>query len=143
MEARATFDDVNLILRLYELRREEKLRTARQWFFANFKADTLEELRALCPPGSDQDAYCRMVISYWDMAASFLTSGVLNKDLFFQGTTEMLMVWEKIRLLAPQMREAYHNPTMFANLETASGAFIQWMNKRAPEAYAALSARVR
>src|SRR5581483_3473763 len=56
-----TFDDVNLILRLYEMRREERLRAARAWFIANFKPRTLQEFDALCPPGSDANASFRMV----------------------------------------------------------------------------------
>ena len=143
MEVQSTFDDVNLILRLYELRREAKLRAARQWFGSSFKAKNMDEMAALCPPGSEQDAYFRMVISYWEMAASFITSGVLNRELFFQSGGELLFVWEKVKDLVPQVREAYKNPAAYKNLETAAGEFIQWMNKRAPEAYAAFSDRIR
>jgi len=84
MSQRATYDDANLVLRLYELRRDEKLRAARDWFSTEFKAKNMEEARALMPPGSQSNAYFRMVTSYWDMVASFITSGVLHEELFFR-----------------------------------------------------------
>lgn len=143
MEAQATYDDVNLILRLYELRREAKMREARKWFGESFRAKNLEELGALCPQGSEQNAYFRMVIGYWDMAASFITSGVLSQELFFQNGQEMLFVWERIRDLVPEVRQAYKSPHMLKNMETVANAFIQWMKKQSPETYPAFSARVR
>jgi hypothetical protein len=143
METHATYDDVNLILHLYELRREEKLRKAREWFMQSFKARNMEGFGTLCPQGSDANAYARMVISYWDMAASFMTSGVLNEDLFFQSGRELLFVWERVRELVPQMRETYKDPNYAKNLETVAGDYINWLNRRSPEAYAAFSSRVR
>jgi hypothetical protein len=143
MEAHATYDDVNLILRLFELRREQKLRAARDWFSKSFKASSLDELATLCPLGSEENAYFRMVISYWEMVASFITSGVLNQELFFQSGGEMLFVWERFKHLVPETRERYKNPALYRNLETVANAFVQWMSKSAPEAYATFSARVR
>ncbi len=143
METQPTYDDVNLVLRLYELRREARMREAREWFAMNFKATNPDELAALCPMGSKESAFFRMVISYWEMVASFITSGVLNQELFYQSGGEMLFVWERFKVLVPQTRAIYKNPTLYKNLETVANAFIQWMNKQAPEAYAAYSARVR
>ena len=71
MEPKATHDDVNLILRLYEIRREEKLRKARGWFAKSFKATTMDEFQTLCPLGSETHSYYLMVTSYWEMLASF------------------------------------------------------------------------
>src|SRR5258708_2817486 len=86
----ATYEDANLLLRLYELRREDKLRQARDWFTKKFKVSTLEEFQKLCPQGSEEHAYFRMVTSYWDMAASFVTGGVLHEELFMQNSREIL-----------------------------------------------------
>src|SRR5271163_4655080 len=83
MDQQATYDDVKLVLQLYEMRREEKLREARKWF-AKFNARTWAEKNELCPPGSDQDAFFRMVVTYWEMVASFITAGVLHQELFLQ-----------------------------------------------------------
>jgi hypothetical protein len=141
--ARATYDDVNLVIRLYELRRDERLREARRWFAASFKAKTLDEFHALCPGGSEPNESYRMVVTYWDMVASFLTSGVVNQELFFQSGGELLFVWERVRDVVPQLREANNNPQQFKNLEQAAVAFVEWWNKQAPGAYAAFSKRIR
>ena len=143
MESRGTYDDVNLIMRHYELRREEKLRKARAWFGSSFKARTLEEFNKLCPPGSEENAYYRMVITYWEMVASFVTSGVLNQTLFFQSGRELLFVWEKVRELLPQVRETYADPTVSRNMETVAQSYIAWLKSQSPEAYTAFSNRVR
>jgi hypothetical protein len=143
MEAQATYDDVNLILRLFELRREQKMRAARDWFAQHFKAANLDEVATLCPLGSEENAYLRMVMSYWEMAASFITGGVLNQELFFQSGGELLFVWERLKHLLPETREKYKNPTLYRNLETVALSYIQWMNKNAPAAYEAFSTRLR
>ena len=81
MTSCATYDDVNLVLRLYDLRREERMREARRaWSVANFHAKSLEKLNETCPPGANENASFRMVVTYWDMAASFITGGVLQQE---------------------------------------------------------------
>ena len=110
MAIQATYDDANLILRLYELRRDEKLRKAREWFAANFVASSEEDILRIAPPGSQENAYMRMVISYWEMVASFVTSGVLNQDVYFQSGGELLYVWERLREVVPAHRAFTKNP---------------------------------
>ena len=139
MTNQATYDDANLCLRLYELRREDTMRKARQWFFG-FNASTLEEMQKTAPMGSQENAYFRMVTSYWDMAATFVTSGVLNEELFLQTSGEALFVWEKIRTLVPGMREANKMPQYLSNLESVANAAIKRMG---PEAYQSFSDRIR
>jgi hypothetical protein len=121
----ATYDDANLLLRLYELRREEKLRQARDWFSKNFHAKTVEEFQKLCPLGSQENAYFRMVTSYWDMAASFVTNGVLHRDLFVQNSRELLFVWIRISDIIPGWRERMGNPNISRNLETIANGMIE------------------
>jgi hypothetical protein len=142
MPTQATYEDANLILSLYELRREEKLRTARAWFVKSFKPQSFGHIRELCPPGSDQDAYVRMVTSYWDMVASFVASGVLNFDLFASSGAELLLVWTRIRKIAPEVREAFKSPRAYQNLEKVGQMMIDRMNADNPEAYAAFEQRV-
>jgi hypothetical protein len=139
----ATYEDANLILRLYELRRDEKLREARSWFAQNFSATTFEDLQRIAPMGSQENAYVRMVVSYWEMAASFITAGVLNQDLFFQSTGELLVVWERLRELLPAFRQATKDPQAWANIEQVGTEYAKWMEAKSPEAYAAFQAMVR
>jgi hypothetical protein len=144
MSSPATHDDVNLILRLYELRREEKMRQARDWFAKSFRARNLEELAKLCPPGYDTNTYFRMVTSYWEMVASFVTAGVLNEELLFQSGLELLFVWERIRELVPHLRESYKNEGQFRNLEQVAVRFAEMLRQNGgPDAYMAFSQRVR
>jgi hypothetical protein len=117
--AQSTYDDANLILRLYDLRREDKMRTARNWFVANFRCQSMAEMVELCPPGTEANAYFRQVVSYWDMAGSFVNSGVLNADLFFMNTREILLVWERVRPLIAEMRTTFKDPSYLGNLEKA------------------------
>jgi len=137
-----THHDVDVILKLYELRREDRMRKARAWLFG-YKATNTAEHQAACPPGSDQEAYYRMVTSYWDMAASFVTSGAIHKDLFLQNAGELLFVWEKTKGTIADSRKAIGNPKYLANLETVAQAMIDNMNNADPKAYDKFSARVR
>ena len=129
-ERPATYDDANLLLRLYELRREDKLRQARDWFNKNFHANNLEELSKICPTGSQEHAYFRMVWSYWEMAASFVTSGVLQRELFMQNSREMLFVWIRMSDVVPAMREAQKNAEIARNIETLANAMIEQEKQR-------------
>jgi hypothetical protein len=140
---RPTYHDVDLILRLYDMRREMRMREARRWFAAHFKVKTLEEFNVACPPGSEPNASYRMLTTYWEMVASFITNGVLNEELFFQSNREFLFVWERVRDVLPELRKAMTSPIELLNLETISSAYIQWWNRRAPGAYEAFSKRVR
>jgi hypothetical protein len=143
MHARATYDDARLILSLYETRREERLRKARAWFAGSFKPRSLDDFAALCPPGSDENASYRMVTTYWEMVASFVTSGVLSQELFFQSGRELLLVWERLREILPALREKNKDPFAYANLEAVATAYVEYLDRRAPGTYAAFSARQR
>ena len=142
MPTPATYDDANLCLRLYELRREDKLRQARAWFAQNCAAETLEDLNRIAPPGSQENTYMRMVTSYWDMAAALVVSGVLNQELFFETNPECLFVWERLRHVVPEFRQAFKNPRAYHNLEIVGNAFMKHMEAAGPEALPAFQARI-
>jgi hypothetical protein len=139
----ATHEDAKLLLQLYEMRREPRLREARRWFAASFRATTFEELMSLCPPGSEENASYRMVTSYWELVASFVTSGVLNQELFFQSGRELLFCWTRIRELTPRVRAQNKSPIEWKNLEIVGNAFIEWWTAQAPDAYAAFRDRIK
>lgn len=133
MKNPATYDDANLILRLYELRREDKLREARRWMASAPQFTSREHWLEYCPPGSEENAYYRMVTTYWNMAASFVANGVLNPELFYQGNNmEILFVWEKVRKLVPIDRELNKNPLHLKNMETVALGFIAYLEQHAP-----------
>ena len=139
----ASHEDANLILRLYELRREEKMRTARTWFVQSFHPKSLEEFRKLCPQDTPENAYFRQMVTYWEMAASFLNSGVLHKELFYRSGMEMLFVYERMRTLIPEFRQSRSNPFLYGELEKAAKEMIEWLNSQSPDTYPAFSKMVR
>ena len=135
-----TYEDAELLLKLYDLRREERLRVARAWFIGNFSARTLAEAVEKYPAGSDQNAYYRMVGTYWDMAASFVVRGILHEELFFEASGEMLAVWEKMQDFIFDLRTVRKNPALYRNLEKGAIKYIAWLDHQAPEAYEGLKA---
>jgi hypothetical protein len=143
MTQRPTYDDANLILKLYEMRRDERMRQARAWFTAKCKVKNYEELIKLAPAGSEENASVRMVTSYWDLVASFMTSGVLHKQLFFQSGRELLLVWERVRDYLPSMREAYKDPNYLKHLETIGDEFAAWFKGQDQVAYEAFLKRIK
>ena len=143
MTPRPTYDDANLILRLYELRREERLRKARAWFTANFKVKSWDDIQKIAAPGTDENASYRMVVTYWDMVASFVTSGVLHKELFFQSGRELLLVFERLRDVRPQIREVMKDPKLYHNLETVGNEYATYLKSKSGEAYDAFLKRIK
>jgi hypothetical protein len=112
-----TYEDAELVLKLYELRRDEKMRAAREWFASTFFPATLEDVKAVSSTTGPENASYRMVTSYWEMAASFVVRGVLNLDLFLDSGGEMIFAWAKLGHLVPQIREQLGTPTFWTNVE--------------------------
>jgi hypothetical protein len=140
MKNPATYDDANLILKLYDLRREPRLRDARKWFGGAPQFQSREEWLKFCPPGSEENASYRMVVTYWEMAASLVAGGVLNAELFYASNLEMLFVWEKIRVMLPEVRAAQRNPRLYRNLEQVATELLDHMNASSPDWYDAFFA---
>ena len=109
-----TYEDAQLVLKLYELRREEKLRAAREWFTGKFFPQTAEDVTAVT---GTENAYYRMVTTYWEMAASFVARGIVNVDLFLDSGGEMILVWAKLGALVPQLRKNLGSENLLKNVE--------------------------
>ena len=124
-----TYEDAALVLRLYELRREEKLRAAREWFRAKFFPQSFEEIKAVALGAGIENTHYRMVTGYWDMAASFVAQGILHPELFFDSGGESLFLWAKVGQFVPQLRQEYQSPRLLANLEKAIG-MVPWAAER-------------
>ena len=127
-----TNEQINLMLKLYELRRESRLRQAREWFINNFNATTIEEMMKKYPPGSEGNTNFRMTTSYWDMAANFVNRGLMDEELFFETSGEQWIVWERVKPIVPAWRAAFKNPHVLANLEELCKRMEVWREKRAP-----------
>ena len=142
MTSQATYDDVNLILRLYEMRRETTMREARDFYLGKFNPDSLEEFKETCPPGTRQNAYYRQVITYWEMVAGFIEAGVLSENLFFQSGRELLVAYERVKPLLGAIREMYKDPSYLVNLEQVGERYAEFLKKKGPGTYEAFLNRV-
>lgn len=112
-----TIDDANLILRLYELRREEKLRAAREWYRTKCVPLSAEDIKTIYQTPGEENTNFRMATTYWDMACSFVASGVLHPELFLQSGGESLMIWSRVEEFVPRIRQEMLMPWFLVNIE--------------------------
>ena len=104
----ATTADAELILKLYQLRQEERMREARNWVLHQFQPQSLEELLMVQRDfGSLHNQYWRQVISYWEMAAGFVLHGALDRDLFFDSVGENVYLLAKFGHLHQEYAQGY------------------------------------
>jgi hypothetical protein len=107
-------DEAGLILKLYDLRREETMRKARDWYFRDFHPQSLADFTEAM--FSEHSGHLRMVVSYWDMAAALVNEGAISLELFTSTNGEHIGVFSKLEPLLKEIREAYA-PRFAANLE--------------------------
>lgn len=120
MPKKPTAADAQLILQLYDLRREAEMRKARNWWFVGFWPQSAEDfLKIAFTPGSQENNWLRQVTGYWSMAASFVLHGALNEELFMQPAVsgEMFIVFAKVHPFLKELREKAGDPQMFATIE--------------------------
>jgi hypothetical protein len=129
---KVTHDQADLLLRLYEIRREPKMREARDWYFSKFHPATLEDIQKQAPMGGPESAYMRMVISYWEMAANMVNRGLIDEAFFFENTGEQWFIFERIKPFVAAMRERSKNPHMYGHLEKHVKKLEAWRKKNAP-----------
>jgi hypothetical protein len=110
--------DVALILKLYELRREEGIRRARKWYFTEFDPQTAEDVVKIFTSGHDSSAYYRMITSYWEMAASFVNNGGIDEKMFLDANGEHVGVFSKVEPFIEDVRKAIGLPDYLRQLET-------------------------
>jgi len=133
-----THEQGQLHLKVYDLRREARLRQARDWFQQNYNAETFEEAMKIAAPGTEQGINVGMVIGYWEQACALLNYGLLHDELFFETSGEFFGVWEQLKAVVPQFREQFKDPNLLSNLEKAAKRFEEWSDKRAPGRIAAM-----
>ncbi|HEX5875564.1 MAG TPA: hypothetical protein VFY60_13030 [Pyrinomonadaceae bacterium] len=138
METKPTHEQAQLHLQVYDLRREARLRQARDWFQQNFHPQTMEEAMRIGGPGTEHGAFVGMVIGYWEQACALLNYGLLHEGLFFETSGEFFGVWEQLKKVTPQFRETYHDPNMLSNIEKAAKRYEEWSEQRAPGHIAAM-----
>jgi hypothetical protein len=108
--------DAELLLRLYELRRDPELRRARKWFLSEFKPAGWDEIAPGYLGHSDTDRWFRMTISYWEMVATLVNRDLLHAELFFDHTGEDIQIWDRCQTWIAGARAAMR-PTYLDQLE--------------------------
>jgi hypothetical protein len=137
MPKKPTAEDAQIIMKLYDLRREAELRKARAWFAGwspQSPDDVVQMMNAIT---SQENAWFRQVSGYWDMAASFVLRGALNEELFFDGGAEMWFILAKVHPFLKEIREKAKSPYYFQRVEKVASRTeegrerLQMMLKRA------------
>ncbi|HXZ81136.1 MAG TPA: hypothetical protein VEG30_14500 [Terriglobales bacterium] len=132
METKPTHEQAQLQLQLYEMRREARLRQARDWFFKNYFVNNLDDAMRLAAPGTETGAFAAMVVSYWEQACALLNYGLLHEDLFFETSGEFFGVWERVKIVVPLFREKFAYKGYLAQMEKAAQRYETWVEKRSP-----------
>jgi len=134
----ATPQDADLIIKLYDLRRDETMRKARNYYFLEFfpkSADDVKALFAQIEEHPELNAYFRQVTSYWEMAAAMVNHGSIDQALFFDTNGEFFTVWAKICDFVEDLRASF-GPQFLVNLEKLIAAHpngaerVQMMKER-------------
>jgi hypothetical protein len=107
-------DEADLILKLYDLRREATMRTARDWYFREFNPESIADVNSVM--FGDHSGHLRMVWTYWDMAAALVNNGAISLEFFDDANGEHIGVFAKIEPLLAQLRQAF-GPRNLMNLE--------------------------
>ncbi len=138
MASKPTHEQAQLQLQVYDLRREARLRQARDWFQQNYHAETFEEAMKIGMPGTEHGNFVGMVIGYWEQTCALLNHGLLHDELFFETNGEFFGVWEQLKAVVPEFREKFVDPKLLSNLEQAAKRYEEWSEKRAPGHVAAM-----
>ena len=115
-----TTADAELILKLYDLRREAEIRKARNWWVTQFWPESVEEIMKIATAlGTQENNWLRQVGGYWEMAASLVLHGTVNQDLFLEPSFsgEMFFIYAKVRPFVKELREKMQAPQVFGNVE--------------------------
>jgi hypothetical protein len=140
MPTKPTATDAELIMRLYDLRREAEMRKARNWWLTAFWPQSADDIMKIASAlGSQENNWLRQVGGYWEMAASFVLHGTLNADLFLEGSFsgEMFFIFAKVRPFLKELREKMQAPNMFGNIEKLINS-----SPKAQETFKMVEARV-
>jgi hypothetical protein len=138
METKPTHEQAQLHLQVFELRREARLRQARDWYFKNGHFNSMEDFNRIAAPGAEGGTFTFMVYGYWGQACALLNYGLLHDDLFFETSGEFFWVWESVRAIVPQIRKDWVDTQFLSQVEKAAQRYEAWMERRSPGHIAAM-----
>jgi len=128
---KASAKDAQVVMQLYDLRREAKMREARNYLVMDFKPESAEDwIKVATAFGTKENTYFRQVFSYWSMAASLVLHGAVNKDLFNEWAGEMYFMWAKLQPHINELRRAMGIPEFLQNIENLIEGDAQGRKRR-------------
>jgi hypothetical protein len=114
---KATAQDAQTLIQLYDLRREPALRAARKFMGSEFWPRNSDEFKALFAEfGSERNSWARQCLTYWDMAAAMVLHGAIQEDLFAAVNGEPFFLFAKYGPYLEQLRKEYV-PDFLVHLE--------------------------
>ncbi len=138
MATKPTHEQAQLHLQVYDLRREARLRQARDWFFKTYFVNTVEDAMRIAAPGTEGGTFAMMVLSYWEQTCALLNYGLLHEDLFFETSGEFFGVWERVKPIVSQFREQWKYRQFLEHLEKVAQRYETWVESRSPGHVAAM-----
>jgi hypothetical protein len=138
METKPTHEQAQLHLKLYDMRRETRLREAREWFFKNYHVQSFDDAMRIAAPGTDGGTFTMMVCGYWEQACALLNYGLLHEDLFFETSGEFFGVWDRVKPMISEARKRFVNQHFLEQMEKAAQRFQDWSEHRSPGHIAAM-----
>jgi hypothetical protein len=132
METKPTHEQAQLHLQVYDLRREARLRQARDWFFQNYFVENWDDVMRIAAPGTEGGTLAGMVISYWEQACALLNYGLLHEGLFFESSGEFFGVWERVKPIVAEARDRFVYKQFLAHTESVAKRFESWLESRSP-----------
>jgi hypothetical protein len=138
VKTKPTHEQAQLHLQLYEMRREARLRQARDWFFKNYFPESMADSMRIAAPGTETGAFVMMVFSYWEQACAFLNYGLLHEDLFFETSGEFYGVWDRVKPIIQEGRKMFVSQQFLAHMEQTATRFEKWIEARSPGQLAAM-----
>lgn len=117
MPKKPTAEDAQIIMKLYDLRREAEMRKARKWYGGWWPTSADDVLAIVNGAGTQENAWFRQFNGYWDMAASFVLRGVVNEELFFDNGNEMWFTFAKLQPFLKEVRDKAGIPNGFKRVE--------------------------
>jgi hypothetical protein len=128
--------DAELLIKVYDLRREAVMREARRAILRDFWPKTWDDVQALLKPEHPLNAPYRQTATYWEMVYSMVRHGIVHAGFWLENNGEGLFLLAKVEPFLPQIRAA-GQATAFRNAE--------WVARECPDGqpvYERIKARV-
>ena len=138
MQTGPTHEQAQLHLQVYDMRREARLRQARDWFFKNYFVDSVDDAMRIAAPGTENGAFPAMVVSYWGAGLRVTQLRSAPRRPLLRDQWRVLRMWDRVKAIVPQTRERWVYEGYLAQMEKAAQRYETWIETRSPGHIAAM-----